>query len=144
MGMTSVLWEKPNINSLRTITPCTCLAISASLYRETLLNDVLFLRTAVRTLAAHVRKSAAHFERLENRLAAFILEMERESLFHYNLTLCADLLETSYRHLLRTLRTFCDMGVLCKKGKASYAIKNRAYLELLRSGESLSISRLPD
>ncbi|SBW10869.1 putative Regulatory protein YeiL [uncultured Eubacteriales bacterium] len=138
MGMTSVLWEEPNINSLRTITPCTCLAIPASLYRDALLNDVRFLRAAVRSLASHVRKSAAHFEPLETRLAAFILEMEQEGLFRYNLTLCADLLETSYRHLLRTLRTFCDMGLLQKRGKACYEIIDRTQLELLQTGDSIS------
>ena len=137
MGMVSVLWRQPAINSIRAITPCVCLSIPADRYREELLNDVKFLRTAVEWLAAHMRKSASHFEPLETRLAAFILEMEQHGLFRYNLTLCADLLETSYRHLLRTLRTFCDLGLLQKQEKGTYAIIDRAMLEELQAGSDL-------
>lgn len=143
MGMVSVLWRQPSINSIRTITPCVCLSIPAEPYREALLNDVKFLRTAVEWLAAHIRKSAAHFEPLETRLAGFILEMEQDGVFRYNLTLCADLLECSYRHLLRTLRAFCDMGLLQKRAKGSYAVTNRPALQDLQSGTSLLRPQLP-
>lgn len=137
MGLVSVLWNEPIINNIRAITPCVCLSIPADAYREALLNDIKFLRYTTNYLAAHIRKSAAHFEPLDIRLAAFILEMEEQGVFRYNLTLCADLLETSYRHLLRMLRIFCDMNILEKREKAHYVIIDRAQLERLKGGESM-------
>ena len=132
MGFSSVLWQEPTINDIQAITPCVCLSFSASRYREMLLNDVKFLRTATKWLADHVRKSSAHFEPLEVRLAGFLLEMQRDGLFHFKLTLCADLLETSYRHLLRTLHTFCNRGFLKKQSKGSYLIVEPEALENLQ------------
>ena len=89
-------------------------------------------------MASHIRQNAAHFEPLETRLAAFILETEQDGVFRYNLTLCADLVETSYRHLLRTLHTFCAMGILKRKEKSSYLIADRSQLEELRMGHGIT------
>ena len=133
MGLVGALWQEPSINTIRAITPCMILDIPLAVYRDQLLCDVRFLRFAVKNLAEHIRKSASHFERLEIRLSNFILEMEQDGVFNYNLTVCADLLEASYRHLLRTLRNFCDEGILSKTKKGSYLILDRARLEELRA-----------
>ena len=133
MGLVGALWQEPSINTIRAITPCLILDIPLNVYREQLLSDVHFLRFAVKKLAEHIRKSASHFEHLEIRLSNFILEMEQDGVFNYNLTVCADLLEASYRHLLRTLRNFCDEGILSKTKKGFYLILDRARLEELRA-----------
>lgn len=136
MGLVGALWQESSINTIRAITPCMMMDIPLSVYREQLLGDERFLRFAVKTLAEHIRKSAFHFEHLEVRLSNFILEMEKDGVFDYNLTICADLLEASYRHLLRILRNFCDEGILSKTKKGSYLIVDRARLENLRVGIS--------
>lgn len=138
MGLVSVLWNQPTINTIRAITPCVCVSIPGTLYREDLMNDVKFLRYTAQYLAAHIRKSATHFEPLENRLASFILEMAQKEVFQYNLTLCAELLETSYRHLLRTLHNFCESGILKKQKKGRYLILDKEKLEALGGKVCLS------
>lgn len=138
MGMVGTLWNKPAINDIKALTPCLCLCFPAEIYRPILLNDVKFLRYAAEYMASHIRQNAAHFEPLETRLAAFILETEQDGVFRYNLTLCADLVETSYRHLLRTLHTFCAMGILKRKEKSSYLIADRSQLEELRMGHGIT------
>lgn len=138
MGMVATLWNKPAINDIKALTPCTCLSFPADIYRPILLNDVKFLRYATEYMASHIRESSTHFEPLETRLAAFILETEQDGVFRYNLTLCADLVETSYRHLLRTLHTFCAMGILKREEKSSYLIADRSQLEELRMGHGIT------
>ncbi|SFP25734.1 cAMP-binding domain of CRP or a regulatory subunit of cAMP-dependent protein kinases [Oscillibacter sp. PC13] len=133
LGFISVLWDEPVINNIRAVTPCTFLSISAVTYRGMLLNDLKFLQFGLRSLARHIRKNHTHFEPLKNRLATLILREERDGAFHYNLTVCADLLEVSYRHLLRTLLDLCNAGVLQKRKKGDYLIVDREYLYKLSS-----------
>ena len=70
------------------------------------------------------------YESLESRLASFILKSENNGIFSYNLTECAELLCTSYRHLLRIINLFCNTNKLSKNGK-SYKIIDRGYLDIL-------------
>ena len=72
------------------------------------------------------------FEALESRLASFILKNSKDNIFHYNLTECAELLCTSYRHLLRVLNSFCTNNKLSKNGKY-YEIIDRSYFEKISS-----------
>lgn len=137
LGLVSALWNEPAINNIRTITPCIFIAIPVNPYRAFLQNDVKFLRYAEFWLANHIRKNASHFEPLQNRLAAFILDVQKNNVFQFNMTLCADLLETSYRHLLRTLQSFCNENILQKTSKASYIILDQNRLEELRAERSI-------
>ena len=70
---------------------------------------------------------------LESRMARFILSNSPDNLFSFQLTNCADILNVSYRHLLRMLKTFCQMGVL-EKVKNGYRVTSRDSLEKLADG----------
>lgn len=137
MGLVSVLWDEPVINDITALTDCTCLCIQADRFRSTLLNDVKFLNYAVRYLADHIRNNEFHFEPLNIRLASFILKVEKDGVFEQNLMLCADILETSYRHMLRTLRSFCDDGILTRQKKGRYLILSRKALLEIQSKKSI-------
>lgn len=50
--------------------------------------------------------------------------------FHENLTEIAELLGTSYRHLLRTLSELCDKGILKKEGSSYIVTDERTLMEL--------------
>ncbi|WOO37548.1 cyclic nucleotide-binding domain-containing protein [Anaerocolumna sp. AGMB13020] len=50
--------------------------------------------------------------------------------FHENLTEIAELLGTSYRHLLRTLSELCDQGILKKEGSSYIVTDERTLMEL--------------
>ena len=112
LGLTSALWNKPAINTIEALTPCLCLSLSVDLYGAALHQDTKFLNYACLYLAEHIRKNFIHYEQLPTRLAQFILREQKDGYFGYNTRLCADVLETSQRHLLRTLRSFCDGGIL--------------------------------
>lgn len=137
MGLVSVLWDEPVINDIIALTDCTCLYIQAERFRSSLLKDVKFLNYAVRYLADHIRNNEFHFEPLNIRLASFILKMEKNDIFEQNLMLCADILETSYRHLLQTLRAFCDQGILVRQKKGRYRILSRKALLDIQCKKSL-------
>lgn len=122
LGLVSALWDQPVINDIKTLTPCMFVMLPLAQNREALCQDTKFLTYSVRYLADHIRKSSSHFDPLSTRLASFILEMEKDGVFSVNLTLCADILETSYRHLLRTLQDFCQEGMLEHEGRGTYRI----------------------
>lgn len=122
LGLVSAIWDQPVINDIKALSPCTFLKIPLAQHKSELITDVKFLTYAVRYLADHIRKSSSHFDPLSTRLASFILEMEKDGVFSVNLTLCADILETSYRHLLRTLQDFCQEGMLEHEGRGTYRI----------------------
>jgi len=77
------------------------------------------------------------YESLESRLASFILKTEKDGIFSYNLTECAELLCTSYRHLLRIINLFCSTNKLVKNGKF-YKIIDRSYLEKVSSNSLIT------
>ena len=74
---------------------------------------------------------------MELRLARFVLEHTNEqNLFSFQLTTCALILNTSYRHLLRTLRGFCESGLM-KKTHGGYLIPDRSRLEEYLNQQSI-------
>lgn len=119
LGLVSSIWGKPAINDIKALTHCKFLIVPCV---DKLHQDVRFLNFAVLYLADHIRKNSRHFERLPTRLANFILETQHDGVFSYNMALCADILETSPRHLQRTLREFCDQGILRHETKGVYTI----------------------
>lgn len=135
LGEAATIWNEPPMNNIRTLTECYFVAISASRYREALLDDNKFMRFAAYTLAQHVRKNVVHFDPLETRLANFILSIEKNGMFRYNLTHCADIMETSYRHLIRVLSIMCDSGILIKGERGDYRIADNEHLQRVAKGD---------
>lgn len=131
LGEARSLWNKAPTASVKATTDGYCIGISLIRHRETLLNDVKFLRYTCMSLAERLSDMNSNtcitmFDSLESRLASFILKTSKDNIFHYNLTECAELLCTSYRHLLRVLNTFCNNNKLDKRGKY-YKILDEAY-----------------
>lgn len=134
LGQAAALWEQPAFNDVLALTECTCVTIRMDQYREPLLNDVKFLRFITYWMSQHVRDNAFRHNPLEVRTARFILQVARNDVFRFNLSQCADILETSYRHLLRVLKQMCSEGLLEHRGNG-YQIRDRQGLTLLSRGE---------
>lgn len=122
LGESASLWGKEAIANVQAVTRGTCIGISLSKYRQMLLNDRTFLRYTCEMLANKLHICNTVFGRIflspiESRLAFYILQTSHNQVFSSNLTECAEILSTSYRHLLRVLNTFCANGILQKKGK---------------------------
>ena len=137
IGEAASLWQMVPSRSVRAITPCTCIAVNLNLYRHLLLNDLLFLQNVCQVLTYKLNDESDQCgnpaEALESRMARFILSNSPDNLFSFQLTNCADILNVSYRHLLRMLKTFCQMGVL-EKVKNGYRVTSRDSLEKLADG----------
>lgn len=141
VGETCSLWNKPPTASVQATSKTHCIGISMK-YKDLLLNDVIFLRYICKNLGERLSymnntTCVNLYESLESRLASFILKTEKDGIFSYNLTECAELLCTSYRHLLRIINLFCSTNKLIKNGKC-YKIIDRSYLEKISSNSLIT------
>ncbi|MBW6410595.1 transcriptional regulator YeiL [Clostridium weizhouense] len=105
-----------------------CIGISLDNAREKLINDIKFLRYLCNSLGEKLNDFSKNSSinllyPLENRLASYIYVTGERSKngqlikFNENLTQIAELLGTSYRHLLRTLKSFLMREILIKRGE---------------------------
>ncbi len=143
LGETCSLWRKIPTATVQATTNGYCLGISLVRYRETLLNDVKFLRYTCMNLGERLSFMNSNtcitmFDSLESRLASFILKNSKDNIFHYNLTECAELLCTSYRHLLRVLNSFCNNGKLNKSGKYYQILDEDYFIEIASNSYNMN------
>lgn len=97
-----------------------CLVLPLNKCHDMLYDDRKFLRAACSHLAKKLDMTGQFNSHnlcypLEERLASYIINTSENQIFSENLTSLSELLGTSYRHLLRTLKEFCDKGYLKKE-----------------------------
>ncbi|MGL4911714.1 MAG: cyclic nucleotide-binding domain-containing protein [Romboutsia sp.] len=128
--------------TLEALSTCYCLGINMEYARTELTNDNKFLNFICKSLANKLEGISINSSKnllypLESRLASYINELrllkDNECIDEYidfqeNLNNVAELLGSSYRHLLRTFNTLCKKGVLEKDDKG-YKIVNVDLLE---------------
>ncbi|MEW8956011.1 cyclic nucleotide-binding domain-containing protein [Clostridium sp.] len=137
-----IKYEKAHSN-VQTIDDSYCIAIAFKHIRKYLLKDHEFLKFICDSLGYKLNKlskdsSINILYPLENRLASYILaivshkvdENKDITYFEGNLTEIAELLGTSYRHLLRTLNNLCTKEIIKKKNNF-YEVINIELLEEL-------------
>ncbi|NMM61684.1 transcriptional regulator YeiL [Clostridium sp. P21] len=114
----------------------TCIAIPMHQFRETLLNDPIFLRE----LCIYLSKKATTNSRtythnmsypLENRLARFIQLTAQNDIYSEKHTEAAEYLAVTYRHLLYVLADFVKGGILEKINCGKYRIVDHEALNRL-------------
>ncbi len=137
IGEVSLLWGNKPIASVQSIDRCYCFGINLEKYRDMLMSDNSFLRYICTLLCSRVKTldnnmAVLMFMPLETRLASFILQNTENGVFQTSLLECSELIATSYRHLLRTMKDFCDRGIL-KKKKQKYFIINEDMLREIAS-----------
>lgn len=124
-------------SSVQAITDVECIGINWTRYQSQLKNNMEFMNAINNTLAKKLydfNKSSALMilHSLETRLCAYIANTNINGYFRETLTEIAQVLGTSYRHLLRTLENLCRKGVL-EKTAQGYLIKDAE--ELRRLGD---------
>ncbi len=127
-------------SSLQAITDVVCIGIDWTRYQNQLKNNLKFMNAINSTLAQKLfdfNKSSAFtiLHSLETRLCAYIANTNINGYFRETLTEIAQILGTSYRHLLRTLDNLCRKGVL-EKTPQGYWIRDAQ--ELKRLGDDNS------
>jgi CRP-like cAMP-binding protein len=133
-------------SNVQVIEDTYCIAIEFDKIQKYALEDAKFLRYMNESLGKKLIRLSKYSSinllyPLENRLASYLLAVTPPSNEQIsssldkdcNLTEMAELLGTSYRHLLRTLNKLCENGCIVKN-RDSYEIRDRARLEEL-SGE---------
>ena len=136
LGEAASLWGNLPSNNVQALTECDCVGVSLSRHRDVLLNDVPFLQYVGKTLAERLTSRDESFllDPLEIRLSYFILANAQEGIFRFNLTEASKILNVSYRHLTRTLKSFCEDGLLEKQGHAFLIVAPDALVRLSESG----------
>jgi CRP/FNR family transcriptional regulator, putaive post-exponential-phase nitrogen-starvation regulator len=132
-------YETANSN-VQAIEEAYCIGISMENIRRYTLDDSKFLRYICDCLGEKLIRLSKYSSinllyPLENRLASYILaytvrEDRNRIAFEGNLSEIAELLGTSYRHLLRTINNLCTQNAI-KKDKNSYEILDLSKLEML-------------
>ena len=124
-------YEKADAN-IKVVEDSYCIRMDFKDVREILLKDAKFLRCVCDSLGRKLKQTSKNSSinilyPLENRLASYIWDMVIEDddsiKFNENLTETSELLGTSYRHLLRTLKSLCNKKILEKK-KDHYEVIN--------------------
>lgn len=128
LGDLELLNSRVNPTNVQALESCHCLGIEMNYAKEFLINDIKFMRYVSSSLGNKLDRCSINnainlLYKLENRLASYILTTcftetidERAMyIFDKNLTNVAELLGTSYRHLLRTLSAFCEQNILLKR-----------------------------
>lgn len=121
--------------TVQALEPCTCISLEIGDIRSRLMTDPLFLQFTAKSLAEKLAHATANnsinlLYPLENKLASYIYQVSDNNEFSENLTQLSELLGTSYRHLLRTLKAFI-LDEILEKGENGYLIKNREKLREL-------------
>ena len=127
--------------SCRAITPVRGIALPLDVNREILLGCNEYLRRTCRSFARSMAKDRNVFNNIlypvEARLCSYIAINGTAGEWSDNLTQVSELLGVSYRHLLRTLRSFVDQGIL-EHTELGYRLLNRSQLEDLAEDLYLS------
>lgn len=130
--------------NIEAISECLCIAISMNNIRKYAINDPTFLKCMCTSLgkkfiSSSIASSINILYPLENRLSSYLLAIAPENSRNSNLdggiitdkfTEMADLLGTSYRHLIRTINKLCHENII-RKEKNSIVILNLTELEKL-------------
>ncbi|KEK22663.1 transcriptional regulator YeiL [Bacillus gaemokensis] len=142
LGDVELIHSRKTTTNVQVIADSYCIGIPLEKVREQLLHDATFLRRICDSLAQKLNRLSKNstinlLYPLENRLASYILATgesathnDKRVIFKGNLTETSELLGTSYRHLLRTLNTFCDKNVI-RKNNGYYEVTNIRLLKEL-------------
>lgn len=134
IGLIGSIWGEPATSNIQALDKCQCIALPLSLYRDKLLDDNKFLRYLCKQLGSTLLNSNRYLQvvqctSIESKIAAVILATAKEGVCRLNLSSTAELVGTTYRHVLRILNKLCSNNILEKNGK-NYLIKAETYLSI--------------
>lgn len=137
LGEAGALWNSMPTATVKAWSSCLTVAVDLRLYRDRLLNDVKFLRYIAKILAAKI--IAIPYSNASNpveiRLAAYLASVNGNEL-NQSLVEISQIINASYRHLMRIMKEFTEQELLRKDGK-HYYILNRTALNRIAQGEAV-------
>lgn len=118
---------------VQAVTPVQCIGISLPEGTKLLRENLSFMNRLCQILVKKLHYTNYNSSRiilysLENRLCSYIEMTSTDGYFEEQLTQVAELLGTSYRHLLRTIEKLCKEDIL-QKTRHGYFIANPQVLQ---------------
>ena len=128
-GDVELMMDTPETKSnVQAVTRVTCIGIPLDVNKERLKGNLYFMNYVAGSLARKLDRCSKNsaftiLHTLESRLCSYMLLASEQGIFQEKLTEVAELLGTSYRHLLRTLEQLCKQDIL-RKEQYGYRIVN--------------------
>ena len=121
-------------NTIIAIGEVICMKVNLQLHQKALMDDHFFIQyiaasMAKKLYASDYTNSLNTNYPVENRVASYLMGMEKEGYIEENMADVAELLGCSYRQLQRILKDFLDQNYLIKVKRGLYKINNRKALE---------------
>ncbi len=116
------------------VTDAAAYSVNTLLIKEKLLSDAVFLRklveyTARKLFRVNMQMASSLSFPLRKRLAGYILDHERDGIYTMSHGEASAYLCVSYRHLLHVFSTFESEGLIERKSRGLYIVRNRRALE---------------
>lgn len=120
------------ISSVQAVSQFVCIGLPLKIYASQLLANLPFVLRLGQGLANKLYASVENTTQIilspfEARLSAYLLQGAQNGLFSERLLDVSDQLGVSYRHLLRSLRTLSEAGIL-ERRREGYLILNEGEL----------------
>ena len=127
-------------SSVQAITDVVCLGIPRVHYQNDMKNSIKFMNAVSKELSQKLSRSNKNSAQtilmsLETRLCRYILNTSINGYFKETLTETSQVLGTSYRHLLRTLKNLCQKGLLEKTPQGYYIKDIQRLTDISGSGD---------
>lgn len=128
-----MMGRKEAISSVQAVTPVVCIGLPLHVYADAMLAHLPFVLRVAKGLSLKLHASVSNTTEIilrpfETRLCEYLLQTAQNRVFSERLIDVAEQLGVSYRHLLRSLKSLCEEGLLEKKADGYHIIKE----ELLR------------
>ena len=133
-GELELLGVQKYTSLVEAVTDTKAYVIDTTEVKERLLSDAVFLRSLLSYVASKLFRvnmqmaSSVSFP-LKRRLSSYILEHEDGGIYTMSHSEAAKYLCVSYRHLLNVFSTLEEEGLIERKSRGCYVIKNRTGLE---------------
>ncbi|MCD8045565.1 MAG: transcriptional regulator YeiL [Clostridiales bacterium] len=139
IGEMELLGAQQTANGVTAVTSCICYAVRINECRDSILNDVKFLRHLCLFLSRKAIGNTYNYSKnqawpLEVRLANFILLTSCNGMYRERHTEVSEFLGVTYRHLLYVLADFVKRGILVKTAQGYY-IQDLAALRNISEGK---------
>jgi len=133
-----LMGRREAISSVQAVSPVVCIGLPLSVYAPALLSHLPFVLRLAKGLSIKLHASVASTTEIilrpfEARLSVYLLQSAHNGVFSERLIDVAEQLGVSYRHLLRSLKAFCEEGIL-EKRKDGYHILEEANLRKKAAG----------
>ncbi|MCI9264600.1 MAG: cyclic nucleotide-binding domain-containing protein [Oscillospiraceae bacterium] len=134
LGEVELLCRRPAMDFVELTSDGLMLAIPMDYCRAELLKDPPFVLRAAHMLAENLYKVEVNTAinlslELEDKVASYILSVEREGVFELDLKTLPATFGTTYRHLMRVLKKFREAGYIEAKDGKYRIVDRRSMME---------------